>query len=211
MDSKKMEKYILDHTKEEDSLLAELNRETYLKVIQPRMLSGHLQGKFLEMISCMINPKTILEIGTYTGYSAICLAKGLSVDGVLHTIEINPEFNVYSEKYFEKSGLKYKIRQHTGSALEIIPQMDEVFDLVFIDADKENYLNYYKMVFDKVKTGGFILADNALWDGKVLKNPNQQDKETKGIDQFNKYIQQDKRVENMLLPLRDGIMMIRKL
>ncbi|MCD4731017.1 MAG: class I SAM-dependent methyltransferase [Bacteroidales bacterium] len=211
MDSKKMEKYILDHTKEEDSLLAELNRETYLKVIQPRMLSGHLQGKFLEMISCMINPKTILEIGTYTGYSAICLAKGLSVDGILHTIEINPEFNVFSEKYFERSGLKYKIQQHTGSALEIIPQMNEMFDLVFIDADKENYLNYYKMVFDKVKTGGFILADNALWDGKVLKNPNQQDKETKGIDQFNKYIQQDKRVENMLLPLRDGIMMIRKL
>lgn len=211
MDSKKMEKYILDHTKEEDSLLKELNRETYLKVIQPRMLSGHLQGKFLEMVSCMINPKTILEIGTYTGYSAICLAKGLSVDGVLHTIEINPEFNVFSEKYFERSGLKYKIQQHTGSALEIIPQMDEVFDLVFIDADKENYLNYYKMVFDKVKPDGFILADNALWDGKVLKNPNQQDKETKGIDQFNKYIQQDKRVENMLLPLRDGIMMIRKL
>ena len=211
MDSEKIEKYILDHTKEEDSLLAELNRETYLKVIQPRMLSGHLQGKFLEMISCMINPKAILEIGTYTGYSAICLAKGLSVDGILHTIEINPEFNIFSEKYFERSGLKYKIQQHTGSALDIIPQMDEVFDLVFIDADKENYLNYYKLVFDKVKTGGFILADNALWDGKVIKNPNQQDKETKGIDEFNKHIQKDKRVENMLLPLRDGIMMIRKL
>ena len=211
MDSEKIEKYILDHTKEEDSLLAELNRETFLKVIQPRMLSGHLQGKFLEMISCMINPKAILEIGTYTGYSAICLAKGLSVDGILHTIEINPEFNIFSEKYFERSGLKYKIQQHTGSALDIIPQMDEVFDLVFIDADKENYLNYYKLVFDKVKTGGFILADNALWDGKVIKNPNQQDKETKGIDEFNKHIQKDKRVENMLLPLRDGIMMIRKL
>jgi len=211
MDSEKIEKYILDHTKEEDSLLAELNRETYLKVIQPRMISGHLQGKFLEMISCMINPKAILEIGTYTGYSAICLAKGLSVDGILHTIEINPEFNIFSEKYFERSGLKYKIQQHTGSALDIIPQMDEVLDLVFIDADKENYLNYYKLVFDKVKTGGFILADNALWDGKVIKNQNQQDKETKGIDEFNKHIQEDKRVENMLLPLRDGIMMVRKL
>jgi len=211
MDSKKIEKYILYHTKEEDSLLAELNRETYLKVIQPRMLSGHLQGKFLEMISCMINPKTILEIGTYTGYSAICLAKGLSVDGILHTIEINPELNVFSEKYFERSGLKYKIQQHTGNALNIIPEIDKEFDLVFIDADKENYLNYYKLVFDKVKTGGFILADNALWDGKVIKNPNQQDKETKGIDEFNKHIQQDKRVENILLPLRDGIMMVRKL
>ena len=210
MHSEELEKYILDHTKEEDSLLAELNRETHLKVIHPRMLSGHLQGKFLEMISHMINPKSILEIGTYTGYSAICMAKGLSVDGILHTIEINSELNNFSEKYFNKSGLKYKIRQHTGSALDIIPQLDEVFDLVFIDADKENYLRYYKLVFDKVKTGGFILADNALWDGKVMKNPNYQDKETKGIDEFNEYIQQDKRIENMLLPLRDGIMMIRK-
>jgi len=207
----KIEKYIIDHTKAEDSLLAELNRETHLKVIQPRMLSGHLQGKFLEMVSHMIKPKSILEIGTYTGYSAICLAKGLGVDGVLHTIEINPELKSFSDKYFEKSGLKNNIQQHTGSALDIIPELDEVFDLVFIDADKENYLNYYKLVFDKVKTGGFILADNALWDGKVTKHPNQHDKETKGIDEFNKYIQQDKRVENMILPLRDGIMMIRKL
>ncbi len=211
MSSEKLEKYILDHTKEEDGLLAELNRETYLKTIHPRMLSGHLQGKFLEMISHMIKPKTILEIGTFTGYSAICLAKGLSDDGVLHTIEINPELKNFSVKYFERSGLNYKIKQHTGSALDIIPQLNEVFDLVFIDADKENYLSYYKLVFDKVKTGGFILADNALWDGKVLKNPNQQDKETKGVDEFNKYIQQDKRVENMILSLRDGIMMVRKL
>jgi len=211
MNTEKIEKYILEHTKHEDSLLAELNRETYLKVIQPRMLSGHLQGKFLEMISCMFKPKTILEVGTYTGYSAICLAKGLSDDGILHTIEINQELQIFSEKYFERARLNFKIQQHTGSALEIIPQMDEVFDLVFIDADKENYLNYYKLVFDKVRTGGFILADNALWDGKVLNNPDQQDKETKGIDEFNKYIQQDDRIENMLLPLRDGIMMIRKL
>lgn len=209
--SEKLENYILDHTTAEDSLLADLNRETHLKVMYPRMLSGNLQGKFLEMISHMIKPKAILEIGTYTGYSAICLAKGLSDDGVLHTIEINPELNGFSEKYFNKSGLKYKIQQHIGSALEIIPQLNEVFDLVFIDADKENYLNYYKLVFDKVKTGGFILADNALWDGKVIKDTNQQDKETKGIDEFNKYIQQDKGVENMLLPLRDGIMLIRKL
>lgn len=211
MKPEKFEKYILDHTKQEDTLLAELNRETNLKVVQPRMLSGHLQGKFLEMISCMIRPKTVLEIGTYTGYSAICIAKGLSVDGILHTIEINPELKIFSEKYFERSGLNYKIQQHIGSAIDIIPKMNEVFDLVFIDADKENYLNYYKLVFEKVKTGGFIMADNALWDGKVLNNPDQQDKETKGIDEFNKYIQQDNRVENMLLPLRDGIMMIRKL
>ncbi len=211
MYSEKIEKYILDHTKEEDSLLAELNRETNLKVIQPRMLSGHLQGKFLEMISCMISPKTILEIGTYTGYSAICLAKGLSVDGILHTIEIKPELKIFSERYFERSGLKYKIQQHTGNALDIIPQMDEVFDLVFIDADKENYLNYYKFVFDKVKNGGFILADNALWDGKVVDAHDSQDNETKGIVEFNNFIQQDRRVENMLLPLRDGIMIVRKL
>lgn len=211
MYSEKIEKYILDHTKVEDSLLAELNRETNLKVIQPRMLSGHLQGKFLEMISCMINPKTILEIGTYTGYSAICLAKGLSVDGILHTIEVNPELKLFSERYFERSGLKYKIQQHTGNALDIIPQMDEVFDLVFIDADKENYLNYYKLVFDKVKNGGFILADNALWDGKVVDAHDSQDNETKGIVEFNNFVQQDRRVENMLLPLRDGIMIVRKL
>ena len=211
MYSKKIEKYILDHTKEEDSLLADLNRETNLKVMYPRMLSGHLQGKFLEMISYMINPKAILEIGTYTGYSAICLAKGLSIDGVLHTIEINPELNNFSNKYFERSGLKYKIQQHSGSALDIIPHLDEVFDLVFIDADKENYLNYYKLVLDKVKPGGFILADNALWTGKVTNNPDQHDKETKGIVEFNKYIQLDKRIENMLLPLRDGIMIVRKL
>ena len=211
MKSKQIERYILDHTKEEDSLLAELSRETNLKAMYPRMLSGHLQGKFLEMTSCMINPKAILEIGTYTGYSAICLAKGLSDDGVLHTIEINQELRSFSDKYFDKAGLKFKIQQHIGSALDIIPHLDDIFDLVFIDADKENYLNYYKLVFDKVKTGGFILADNALWDGKVTNNPDQHDKETKGIVEFNKYIQQDKNVENMLLPLRDGIMMVRKL
>ncbi len=159
----------------------------------------------------MISPKTILEIGTYTGYSAICLAKGLSVDGILHTIEIKPELKIFSERYFERSGLKYKIQQHTGNALDIIPQMDEVFDLVFIDADKENYLNYYKFVFDKVKNGGFILADNALWDGKVVDAHDSQDNETKGIVEFNNFIQQDRRVENMLLPLRDGIMIVRKL
>lgn len=211
MNSKQIEKYILDHTKEEDVLLAELNRETNLKVMHPRMLSGHLQGKFLEMVSCMIKPKAILEIGTYTGYSALCLAKGLTDDGILHTIEINQELESFSKRYFHNAGMKYKIRQHIGSALDIIPKIDEVFDLVFIDADKENYLNYYKLAFDKIITGGFILADNALWSGKVTDKAHKQDKETKGIVEFNKYIQQDKNVENMLLPLRDGIMMIRKL
>ncbi len=211
MKTKHIEEYIKNHTSEEDSLLADLDRETNLKVMYPRMLSGHLQGKFLEMISCMINPKTILEIGTYTGYSAICLAKGLSVDGVLHTIEINPELNNISDRYFDKSGMKFKIQQHTGSALDIVPKIKEIFDLVFIDADKENYLNYYNLVFDKVNTGGFILADNALWAGKVVESPDKQDKETKGIIEFNNFVQQDKRVENMLLPLRDGIMMVRKI
>ena len=159
----------------------------------------------------MINPKAILEIGTYTGYSAICLAKGLSVDGVLHTIEINPELSNISDRYFDKSGMKFKIQQHNGKALDIIPTLNDEFDLVFIDADKENYLNYYHLIFDKVKTGGFILADNALWDGKVIESPDQHDKETIGIVEFNKFVQQDKRVENMLLPLRDGIMMVRKI
>lgn len=211
MYSEKIEKYILDNTTEEDGFLAELNRETNLKVVNPRMLSGHLQGKFLEMVSTMIRPKAILEIGTYTGYSAICLAKGLSLDGVLHTIEINPELKEIAARYVEKSGMKYKIQQHIGNALEIIPSLDESFDLVFIDADKENYLNYYRLVFNKLKKGGFILADNALWDGKVTDARNNQDKETRGIVEFNGFIQQDKRVENMVLPLRDGIMIVRKL
>ncbi len=205
------EKYIIDHTSPEDEVLASLNRETHLKVLYPRMLSGHVQGRILEMISRMIRPERILEIGTYTGYSAICLAKGLTKDGFLHTIEINPELDEIAGRYFIKAGLESRIIRHTGDALEIIPKLNEQFDLVFIDAAKEHYPDYYRLVFDKVKKGGFIMADNALWDGKVVSDKNAPDKETQGIMTFNDLVQQDDRVENVLLSDRDGLMVIRKL
>ncbi len=205
-----LENYLLAHTGTEDTVLIELTRETHIKTMFPRMLSGHLQGKFLEMISYMIDPATILEIGTFTGYSAICLARGLKDGGMLHTIDVDPELEYLAKGYFEKAAVQDKIIQHIGNALEIIPSLDYLFDLVFIDADKENYLNYYHLVFDKVRTGGFILADNALWDGKVVLPDGKLDKETKGIKEFNDFVHNDKRVENMLLPLRDGIMVLRK-
>ena len=211
MISKKLENYTLLHTSEEDPLLKELYRETNLKVVYPRMLSGHLQGKLLVLFSYMINPTFILEIGTYTGYSAICLAKGLKPGGKLITIEINPEFVDFAQKYFDRSGLSNCIEQKTGEALDIIPHLTEEWDLVFIDADKQNYLNYYKMVIDQVRTGGFIIADNALWDGKVLDSKVKPDKETRGIIEFNGFVQRDSRVENVLLPVRDGLMILRKI
>ena len=210
MQANEINKYALSHTSETNSILNELYRETNLKVLMPRMLSGPLQGKFLEMVSCMIKPKTILEIGTYTGYSAICLSAGLSDDGMIHTIEKNPELKAIAEKYFKKAGLTKKIKYYSGGAGKIIPEIDEQFDLVFIDADKNNYLNYYKLIFDKVKAGGFIIADNALWDGKVLTKPDPRDKEAIGIIEFNDFVQNDEQVENMLLPLRDGLMIVRK-
>ncbi len=208
---KKLENYIINHTSAETKLLRELNRETHVKVLFPRMMSGHLQGKFLEMVSWMIRPKRILEIGTYTGYSALCLASGLSENGLIHTIEINPELEDFIMKYVEKAGLTDRVKLHIGNAIDIIPQLDESFDLVFIDADKENYLNYYNLIFEKVRKGGFILADNALWDGKVIKPEQKMDKETSGITEFNDFVQNDKRVENVLLPFRDGVMVVRKI
>ena len=210
MHDKEINKYIEDHTSPEKEILYQLNRETHLKFLFPRMLSGHVQGKFLEMVSCMIRPNLILEIGTFTGYSAICLASGLQKNGVLHTLEIDPENSYFSARFFKKSGVSKRIVQHTGNALEILPEINGPFDLVFIDADKENYLNYYLLVFDKVRKDGFILADNALWDGKVIKQIMTSDKETAGIVEFNDFVQKDERVENILLPIRDGMMMIRK-
>ncbi len=207
----KLENYITDHTSAEQEVLRELNRETHVKVLFPRMMSGHLQGKFLQMVSWMIRPGRVLEIGTYTGYSAICLAGGLKEQGVVHTIEINPELEDIILKYVVKAGLSDKIKLHIGDAIDIIPDLDETFDLVFIDADKENYLNYYHLVFDKVREGGFILADNALWDGKVVEEKKRYDKETEGIIKFNDFVQNDDRVENVLLPVRDGIMIVRKI
>lgn len=173
------------------------------------MLSGHLQGQFLRMLSKTIHPGNILEIGTFTGYSTLNLAMGLAENGVLHTIDSNPESVEIGKKYYIEAGVINKIKTHIGNAMKIIPTLDEKFDLVFIDADKENYLNYYKMVFEKLNPGGIILADNAFWDGKVL-DGNTSDKEAQGIKTFNEYVQNDHRVENVLIPLRDGLMMVRK-
>jgi caffeoyl-CoA O-methyltransferase len=199
------------YTHPESKVLQKLNRETHLKTVNPRMLSGHLQGRLLQFISQMLKPQCILEIGTFTGYSAICLSAGLKKGGKLHTIEINPELEEMILKYFREAGVIDKISLHIGDAFEIIPLLKETFDLVYIDADKENYLKYYEMIFDKVRKGGFILADNAWWDGKVLEKPNPDDRDTKGIIEFNKHILKDKRVENLLLPFRDGLQLIRKI
>lgn len=205
-----IDKYVTAHTQDEPSLLQELNRETHSKVLMPRMLSGHLQGQVLSMLSHMIRPKQILEIGTYTGYSAICLAAGLREEGLLHTIDINEELQSMVKRYFESSGMGSKIKYYIGDAMSIIPGIQQRFDLVFIDADKENYSNYYDLVFDKLNSGGFIIADNVLWSGKIIAVPEKMDKETKAIDAFNKKVHNDKRVENVIFPIRDGLMVVRK-
>ncbi|HYC84099.1 MAG TPA: class I SAM-dependent methyltransferase [Chryseosolibacter sp.] len=204
-----LQRYAEHHTTDEPEVLRTINRETYAKVLMPRMLSGHLQGRVLSMISQMIKPKTILEIGTYTGYSAICLAEGLQPGGRLITIDINEELEDQVRKYFTQAGVAEKIDYRIGRAAEIIPTLEGNFDLVFIDADKENYGRYYDLVIEHVNLNGFILADNVLWSGKVLnQNP---DKDTRAIIEFNKKIHADKRVENVLLPIRDGIMLMRKM
>lgn len=205
-----LEKYILEHTDQEDTVLQELERETFLKVLRPRMLSGHLQGKMLELFSQMIQPKRILEIGTYTGYSAICLAKGLQKGGMLHTIEINDELESMAQKYFEKAGLKHQITQHIGDAITIIPSLNESFDLVFVDGDKREYSTYFDLVIDKVRDGGILIADNILWDGKVVEEVDPNDEQTQGILTFNEKIKNDPRVSQVILPIRDGLMLIRK-
>lgn len=207
---KEIEKYSLKHSQEESDVLKKLNRETHAKVIQPRMLSGHLQGNLLSMLSKMIAPKQILEIGTYTGYSAICLAQGLQENGKLHTIDINEELEKMIRSFVEDAGLSNKINYYIGDALEIIPTIKETLDIVFIDADKKNYAAYYDLVFDKVRSGGYIIADNVLWSGKVLDEANLMDGDTKAIDMFNKKVHADNRVEHMLLPVRDGLMIARK-
>ncbi|MFN5418386.1 MAG: O-methyltransferase [Flavobacteriia bacterium] len=206
----KLDEYVCEHTSQESDLLKELNRETYVKILQPRMLSGHFQGRLLSMLSKMIQPKRILEIGTYTGYSALCLAEGLTEKGKLTTIDINEELEDFTRSYFEKSIYKNNIDYVIGDAMEFIPQMDEQFDLVFIDADKSNYLNYYHLVFDKVKSGGYIFTDNVLWSGKVIEEVKINDKDTPVILDFNNFVKNDPRVETILLPIRDGIMLTRK-
>ena len=206
----KIEEYSLLHTTKENELLAKLNRETWAKVMIPRMLSGHLQGRILSMYSKMLAPKNILEIGTYTGYSALCLAEGLAQNGKLHTIDHNEEVISFAKRYFEMSEYKNNIVQHLGNALDIISEINTEFQLVFIDADKENYCNYYNLVMEKLSVGGYIIADNVLWSGKIL-DSNQQDKETQALRSFNQRIQEDNRIENILLPIRDGLMLCRKL
>lgn len=207
---KEIDKYILNHIDPEDEILKELDRETNLNVLGARMISGHLQGQVLSLLSKLIRPKSILEIGTFTGYSAICLAKGLEEGGKLFTIEIDDELENIAKKYFEKAGIQNLIVQKIGPALEIIPTLKETFDLVFIDAHKPEYPAYYEAVFDKVNKGGIIIADNTLWSGKVLELPADDDIATQGIIQFNEMIKNDNRVEKVILPLRDGMTIIRK-
>jgi predicted O-methyltransferase YrrM len=199
----RLEQYILDHTSPEDPVLAQLNRETWVQTVHPQMLAGHLQGKILEMISCMIRPRRILEIGTFTGYSSICLAKGLAADGRLITIEKDDEITGFAEKYISRSGSADSITLMTGDAREIIPGLADTFNLVYLDAEKDEYLDYYELVFPKVTTGGFILADNVLWGDKVIQEPENGDHFTGGILAFNEHIMKDKRVEQVILPIRD--------
>jgi caffeoyl-CoA O-methyltransferase len=207
----KLSKYAEKHTTPENELIRSLNRDTHANVLAPRMLSGHLQGRLLSLFSKMIQPKSILEIGTYTGYAALCLAEGLTKDGILHTIDINEELETRIQKYFNQSKYKNQIKLHIGNALEIIPTINHKFDLVFIDADKENYSKYYDLLIDQMPSGGIIMADNVLWSGKVIdQEAIDTDNDTRELDHFNAKVQSDPRVENILIPVRDGIMVARK-
>ena len=205
-----LDKYVCEHTSNESDLLKKINRETHLEVLQPRMLSGHFQGRVLSMFSKMIRPDRILEIGTYTGYSAICLAEGLTPNGKLVTIDINEELAARVRGYFAESPYSHQIDYLLGDAMELIPALNEKWDIVFIDADKHNYINYYHLVFPMVKVGGYIIADNVLWSGKVI-DPSQQDKDTKLLREYNQLNQEDNRVEEVLFPIRDGLMIARKI
>ncbi|WP_395044634.1 O-methyltransferase [Flavobacterium sp.] len=209
--SEDLENYIEQHSENEPELLAQLNKETYQKVLLPRMLSGHFQGRVLSMLSKLIQPKNILEIGTYTGYSALCLCEGMKENGVLHTIDIKEELVDFQRKYFDKSPWSNQIVQHLGDALNIIPNIDIKFDLVFIDADKENYINYFNMIVPKMNIGGVILSDNVLWSGKVLEEVNPNDTSTAILIEYNLLLKNDSRVETVLLPIRDGLTISRVL
>jgi predicted O-methyltransferase YrrM len=206
----KIENYALGMSRQESDILKKLNRDTHAKVMMPRMLSGHMQGNLLSMLSHMIRPAQILEIGTYTGYSGICLAEGLIEGGKLHTIDINEELETMVRSFIKAAKMEDRICYYIGNALQIIPTINETFDLVFIDADKKNYSKYYDLIFDKVRPGGFIIADNVLWSGKVLEEESKMDDDTKTIHLFNKMVHNDVRVEHMLLPVRDGLMIARK-
>lgn len=203
-----LEDYVIEHSAQEPALLQELARETHLKVLQPRMLSGAYQGRLLAMLSKLIAPKQVLEIGTFTGYSALCLAEGLHVNGHINTIDIDEELSDMQQKYFKAAGVANQITQHLGNASELIPNIEGEFDLVFIDADKEQYPLYFDLIVDRVSSGGLIIADNVLWSGKVLEEAN--DEATKALKVFNKKVADDARVETLLLPVRDGLTLLRK-
>jgi caffeoyl-CoA O-methyltransferase len=206
----KLDEYVCQHSENEPSVLKDLNRKTHLSVMQPRMLSGHFQGRVLSMLSHMIQPQRILEIGTYTGYSALCFAEGLAPNGKITTIDVNEELEDLVREYIEKAGMTNQVEYLIGDATQLIPTLNDEFDIVFIDADKKNYCNYYDLVLDKVRKGGYIIADNVLWSGKVLEDYDSLDRETKVIMDYNKKIHEDDRVQEVLLPIRDGLMIARK-
>lgn len=208
--SQQLDDYVCAHTELESELLYELNRRTHLEVLRPRMLSGHFQGRVLSMISHMIRPKNVLEIGTYTGYSALCIAEGLAEGGKIITLDINEELEDLVTEFIDRAGLSNTIELRIGDAMEIIPTLTEPFDLVFIDADKSNYGNYYDLIIDKVSAGGYILLDNVLWSGKVLEAAEENDLDTHVLIDLNERLQNDPRVQNVLLPIRDGLMILRK-
>lgn len=203
--SKKIEDYVSEHSQRESKLLKELSKETWQKVLKPRMISGAYQGRILAMVSKLLRPKTILEIGTFTGYSALCLAEGLIDGGTLYTIDKNEELDDFAKKYFQKSAYQQQIQKLTGDAMELISTINKKFDLVFMDADKRNYSNYFKLIINKMNKGGVILSDNVLWYGKVMENINPKDKDTLAIANYNKLLATDKRVETVMLPIRDGL------
>ena len=207
--SEELENYAAQHTEDEPLLLQELNKRTHLNVLQPRMISGHFQGRFLSLLSKMVQPRTILEIGTYTGYATLCLAEGLRPEGVLHTIDIKEELTDLQREFFDRSGYGSQIVQHLGKAADIIPALDTTFDLVFIDADKQNYAHYFDLVIEKMNRGGIILSDNVLWSGKVVEEVKHNDKHTQALMAYNQKIKDDPRVETVLLPIRDGITLSR--
>lgn len=205
MNDERISAYTAEHSESESPLLAALNRETAQKALAPRMLSGHYQGRLLALLSKMVRPERILEIGTYTGYSALCLAEGLQPGGKLITIDRNEELQFISDKYFRQAGLKEQIKPLIGHALEVIPTLDEVFDLVFIDADKGNYIAYFELVIDKMKPGSILLSDNVLWSGKVLEKAAEEDLDTRTLQAFNAMLARDARLETVMLPIRDGL------
>lgn len=205
----KLDDYIVDHSQKEPELLQQLSKETWQKVLAPRMLSGHFQGRVLSLISKIVNPKYILEIGTYTGYSALCLAEGIQTKGLLHTIDNNEEIFDFQRKYFDKSIYGNQIIQHIGNALNVIPSLDITFDLVFIDADKKNYPNYLEIILPKLKSGSIILSDNVLWTGKVIEPLQKSDQDTKALLEYNKMINEHSQLETILLPIRDGLTLTR--